>query len=136
MERVVIDPSVLVSALILPSGNPAAIWRAVLDRRLELIVCPRLLAELGGVLERPKFRRYVTVEEAQTFVAEVARFGRRLADPTDPPSASRDPDDDYLVALARTEGARAVISGDRDLTEMPDTGIVVLTPKRAVEQLL
>jgi predicted nucleic acid-binding protein len=61
-----------------PHDTPAAIWRAVLDRRIESVVCPHHLAELGGVLERPTFRRYVTVDEAQTFVAEVARFAPRL----------------------------------------------------------
>lgn len=117
MERVVLDPAVLVSALITPAGPPATLWRAVLDRRLETVVCPRLLAELAGVLERPKFRRYVTVDEARAFVAEVAESGRALADPVNPPRASRDADDDYLVALALTAGVRALVSGDRDLTD-------------------
>ena len=136
MDRVVVDPGVLVAALISPDGHPARLWRAVLEERIDLVVCPRLLAELGGVLERSKFRRYVTLEEARAFVAEVARYGTRLPDPTAPPPASRDPDDDYLVALAITAGARALVSGDRDLTEMPDADPPVLTPRRAVEELL
>jgi putative PIN family toxin of toxin-antitoxin system len=56
VERVVIDPAVLVSALISPLGNPAVLWQAVRDERLELITSPRLLAELAGVLQRQKFR--------------------------------------------------------------------------------
>ena len=79
MERVVLDPGVLVSALITPHGNPAKLWQAVVDQRLEIAVCPRLLAELAGVLERSKFRSYVTLEEAQAFVAEVARRAQVLA---------------------------------------------------------
>lgn len=103
MGWVVADPSVLVSAIILRSGHPATIWRAVLDGRIELVLCPRLLAELAGVLERPKFRRYVGVDEAESFVAEVARYGRRFPDPTDPPSASRDPDERLFVKAARDD---------------------------------
>lgn len=72
MDRVVLDPGVLVSALIAPLGNPARLWQAVVDRQLEIVTCPRLLAELAGVLERTKIRKYVTEEEARTFVAEVA----------------------------------------------------------------
>lgn len=136
MERVVIDPAVLVSALISPLGNPAVLWQAVRDERLELITSPRLLAELAGVLQRPKFRRYATVEEANDFVAEVARYGTALADLEGPPRASRDPNDDYLVALARTAAAQALVSGDRDLTEMPDPDPPVLTPSAAVAELL
>jgi putative PIN family toxin of toxin-antitoxin system len=120
VERVVIGPAVLVSAFISPLGNPAALWQAVRDERLEMVTCPRLLAELTAVLQRPKFRRYATLDEVNAFVAEVARYGVRLADVDDPPRVSRDPNDDYLVALARTAGVRALVSGDRDLTEMPD----------------
>ncbi len=87
MERVVLDPGVLVSALITPQGSPAKLWQAVVQERLEIAVCPRLLAELAGVLERAKFRPYVTMQEAQAFVAEVGaptgrptqRTCRRLA---------------------------------------------------------
>ena len=136
MERVVVDPAVLVSALISPDGHPAALWQAVREERIEVVVCPRLLAELAGVLERPKFRRYVTTEEAEEFVAEVARYGHPLPDPTEPPAVSRDPNDDYLVALARTARVRALVSGDRDLTEMTDPDAPVLTPRQAVDQLL
>jgi putative PIN family toxin of toxin-antitoxin system len=136
VERVVLDPAVLVSALISPAGPPAALWRAVLDDRLEVFVCPHLLAELAGVLERPKFRGYVTIEEAQAFVTEVAQRGRTLADPVDVPRASRDPSDDYLVAFAREAGVRALVSGDGDLTEMVDPDPPVLTPAQAVDRLL
>jgi len=136
VERVVIDPAVLVGALITPEGHPATLWRAVLAEEIAIVVCPQLLAELGGVLERPKFRRYVTLDEARAFVAEVARCGDRLPDPTAPRRASRDPNDDYLVALAKSAGVRALVSGDRDLTEMPDADPPVLTPRQAVEALL
>lgn len=136
MERVVVDPAVLISALISPQGNPALLWRAVVDRRLELAVCPKLLAELGGVLERDKFRRHATIDEARAFVAEVARRARRVPDPTEVVPVSRDPSDDYLFALAQVTECRAVVSGDRDLTDIDDPPVAVLTPRQAVEKLL
>ena len=127
MDRVVLDPAVLVSALITPSGNPALLWQAVRDRRLALVTSPRLLGELAGVLARPKFRRYVTEEEAEEFVSEVARLGTAFPDSPEPERVSRDPSDDYLIALARSTASRAVVSGDRDLTELPDPDPPVLT---------
>ncbi len=136
MARVVIDPAVLVSALISPLGNPAALWQAVRDDRLRLVVSPRLLAELAGVLRRPRFRRYATLEEVDAFVAEVARYGTPVADPDQPPRVCRDPNDDYLVALARAAHAQALVSGDRDLIEMADPDPPVLTPAEAVADLL
>jgi putative PIN family toxin of toxin-antitoxin system len=136
VERVVLDPAVLVSALITPLGNPARLWQAVVDQRLEITTCPRLLAELAGVLERSKFRRYATEDEARSFVAEVARRCHRVPDPADVRPISRDPNDDYLLALARATDARAVVSGDQDLADLEDPPVPVLTPAQAVETLL
>lgn len=107
-----------------------------MDRELELVVCPHLITELASVLGRPRFRRYLTEAEVRSYVSEVARHSRRLPDPASPPSRSRDPKDDYLLALAGTEGVVALVSGDRDLTDMTDDDPPVLTPAQAVEQLL
>jgi uncharacterized protein len=136
VERVVLDPAVLISALITPLGNAARLWQAVVDQQLEIATCPRLLAELVAVLERPKFRRYTTAEEARAFVAEVARRSHRVPDQQDGPPVSRDPNDDYLFALALATGSRVVISGDQDLTELGDPPAPVLTPAEAVRRLV
>ena len=53
--RVVLDPNVIVSAL-LSTGTTAAVLDAWLDRQAyDPVVCPTLLAELEEVLSRPKF---------------------------------------------------------------------------------
>ncbi len=136
MDRVVLDPAVLVSALITPQGNPAKLWQAVVDQRIEIVTSPLLLAELAAVLERPKFRTYATAEESRAFVAEVARRSHRVPDPSDRPPVSRDPNDDYLFALAQVTAARAVVSGDRDLTDLDGPPVPVLSPAGAVQTLL
>jgi uncharacterized protein len=89
-----------------------------LTDRFELIASPALLAELTGVLERPKFRRWLPVEEARTFV-QTPRASATLID--DPPRQHRslgDPDDTYLVTLARKAKADCLISGNADLTSL------------------
>jgi len=52
---------------------------------------------------------------------------------------TRDPGDDYLVALAvaadADAGADALVSGDRDLTDLTGAGVAVLTPRGLIEQL-
>jgi predicted nucleic acid-binding protein len=40
-----------------------------------------------------------------------------FADPTDVEPVLRDPDDDYLLALASASGAEAIITGDKDLLD-------------------
>jgi uncharacterized protein len=58
------------------------------------------------------------------------------ADPAPPyPAVCRDPGDDYLVALARAALVDAVVTGDRDLLELEDSGLAVITPRELVERL-
>jgi predicted nucleic acid-binding protein len=52
------------------------------------------------------------------------------------PQISRDPDDDYLFALAGVTDSRAVVSGDLDPTDLEGPPIPVMTPATAVEALL
>jgi len=52
-------------------------------------------------------------------------------DPDPVPHVLRDPDDDYLVALADTSAAEAIVSGDLDLHEATGLPIMVLTPREA-----
>jgi len=47
VRRVVVDPGVLVSAIITPCGPPAEIVRAVREDRLTLIVSPHLRQALA-----------------------------------------------------------------------------------------
>ncbi len=66
-------------------------------RRIQLVVSPRLLAELTGVLLRDRFRRYVTAAEVRELVADLAAVATVIRDPPDPVAITRDPNDDYLV---------------------------------------
>lgn len=118
MRRAVLDPGVLVSALIAPSGTPAALLAEVHAGALELIVSPRLLAELGDVLRREKFRRYVGLDVVEDYLALLRRDAALVSDPVEQPALrSADPDDDYLIALAQSERA-ALVSGDSHLLDL------------------
>jgi putative PIN family toxin of toxin-antitoxin system len=87
-----------------------------LDGRIELITSPALLAELASVLARPRLRRYLSIDEAERFVSNLAGVTSLTADPPPPhPAVCRDPADDYLVALAYSSNADAVVTGDQDL---------------------
>jgi uncharacterized protein len=128
-------PRVFVSALIAPKGAPGQLLDFLLEDRFEVIVSQRLLNELTGVLLRTKFRRYASPAEVHQLVAELSAIAIMTDDPPDPPSVTRDPGDDYLVALAVAAGADALVSGDRDLTDLTGASVTVLTPRARVEQL-
>lgn len=129
MIRVVVDPGVLVSAIITPAGPPAAILRAAREGRLDLIVSPRLLAELAAVLRREKFRGYLALDEANEYVEGLAVLAETVSDVEHPPAVGRDPNDDYLVAITRATGATAIVSGDADLLALDLLGLSVVAPR-------
>ena len=133
--RLVVDPGVHVSAAIVPIGNPRRILEAWRDARIELVVSPTLLAELKGVLERDKLRRYLGVSDAQRYLA-LLRAGCELrADPRAVPRVTPDRKDDYLVALAQAVSADYLVSGDAHLTGLADVDPRVLTPQELVRIL-
>jgi putative PIN family toxin of toxin-antitoxin system len=137
--RVVADANVLVSAAIArsPQAPSALIMEAVFDERIELVASPTLLAEVIEVLARPRIRRYVTRDEADEFVSYLAAHSFLVADVPDPPRVCRDPDDDYLIALAAAAGADVLVTGDDDLLalerERVDTEL--LTPRALANRL-
>jgi len=47
----------------------------------------------------------------------------------------RDPRDDYLVALAVATHAGAIVTGDRDLLDIVEPPVAVLTPRALTERL-
>jgi uncharacterized protein len=127
VARAVLDPGVLVSALITPTGRPAELLLAARAGSFELIVSPHLLDELETVLRRKKFRRYVDLDGVAAYLDLMRRDGHLAADPkTTPPLRCADPDDDYLLALAHSQNA-ALVSGDSDLLELSDK-IPVFSP--------
>jgi putative PIN family toxin of toxin-antitoxin system len=135
VPRVVIDPGVLVSALISRTGAPARLLRHWLDGALDLLVSPALLAELERVIARPKFERHFMRGEAAAFIALLRERGVELSDPEEVKKRSRDPADDYLLALAEGGAADVLISGDRHLTELAAPPVLVLTARELVDRL-
>lgn len=134
MIRVVLDTGVYVSGVIARGGPPDQILRAWRRNAIEVIASPMLLDELQRVLARPKFAAYVTISEAQEFVERVRRRATVLDDPAAARPVTRDPDDEYLVALA--EHAEAVlVSGDRDLLEAHVASLEIITPRQLATRL-
>lgn len=132
--RTVLDPNVIISALLSPSGAPARILRAWLNGRFELIVSPRLLDELQRALGYPKLRTRIEADESQRVIELLAVSAVLASDPEQPPTTrSPDPEDDYLLALAEAERA-ALISGDEHLLGLGG-GLPIYRPARFLRML-
>lgn len=117
--RAVLDPNVIISALLSPNGPPARALRSWQEGRFALIVSPTLLEELGRALAYPKLRKRISAQPAAAVLALLSRGATVAPDVADPPARCPDPDDDYLLALA--ESRRAVlVSGDQHLLALRD----------------
>ncbi len=135
MIRAVWDTGVLVAAAINPLGAPGYGLLALIAGRWTLVASPMLLDELASVLRRPRFRRYLSRAEAWDFVVDIEALAEHCADPPRRRRATRDPDDDYLVALAEAAEVDSLVSGDRDILEARGIGVDVLTPQAFVARL-
>ena len=135
--RVVIDANVFVSAAI-RNGPARRIVQAWLERdSFEVIVCPELLDEVREVLtERPRLRRWIELPVAELFVGRIKNAAEPVPDPGEVEVHTRDPGDDYLIALARAHGAELIVSGDRDLLEWEEQLPPVITPATFAEIVL
>ena len=115
--RAVLDPNVLIAALLSRSGPPAQIVSRWLAGEFELVVSESLLAELERALAYPKLRARIAPAEASELVSLLRSSTALAPDPPTPAPRSADPGDAYLLALAESTSA-VLVSGDRHLLDL------------------
>jgi putative PIN family toxin of toxin-antitoxin system len=135
VTRAVVDPNLVIAAAIRPDGAPADCMRAHAAGRFDLVVSPLLLAELGTVLAREKFRPFLTTEQAARLVNALTRDSHIADDPAERKPVSRDPNDDYLIGLARTVSADVLVTGDADLVALDLPDLAIVSPREFIEIL-
>jgi putative PIN family toxin of toxin-antitoxin system len=126
--RAVLDPGVLIAGVISPAGAPAALIRSWREAEFELVICPHLVGELARAFAYPRVRRYVAGSDADRLLEAIVRSAVSVDDPDDVPGICRDPEDDYLFALAASH-AQVLVSGDRDITEVERPPVRAFTPR-------
>ncbi len=132
--RAVLDPNVIISGLLSPSGNAAALLRAWEQGEFELVASIALLAELERAFAYPKLRRRIPESDGDAVLQWLTESGTIAPDPSSPPpTRSADPGDDYLIALAASQNA-ILVSGDKDLLSLAPE-IPVLSPAQFRDQL-
>lgn len=139
--RVLIDTNVLVSYLIQP-GNQGAVGsviRAALDGRFILLTPAALLNELTVTIHnKPHLARRIPLDELDLFVALVAQVGERVPKIEDPfPAATRDRNDNYLLAYALVGRADYLVTGDKALLTLAGQvkGLTILSPAQFADLL-
>jgi uncharacterized protein len=119
LKRLVVDASTLVSGVASRPGGgaPWLILEALLDRDIEAIACPKLIEEFKDGLDSEYFLDRFDPDDLSEIAANVEAVAVEHDNPAKIEPLLRDPDDDYLVALAREARAEAIVTGDRDLLD-------------------
>jgi putative PIN family toxin of toxin-antitoxin system len=129
----VLDTNVLVSGLLSPSGPPARLTDALLDRRLRLALDDRIEIEYREVLARPRLGIQFLRREAFLAILQfqVHVTARPLPFPMPP-----DEDDVVFLEVALVTSERTVVTGNaRDFPAHCRGAVSVLSPRAAVERL-
>lgn len=134
MTRAVLDPNVLIAWIISPLGAPASLLRSWRLGEFDVVLCPMLMDELRLALAYPRVRQRVSEEEAARLLDSFELAALQVEDPQEVPAVCRDPNDDYLFALASMH-ADVLVSSDKDIHDVADPGIRVLTPGGFLEIL-
>mgnify|MGYP001773618900 CR=1 FL=1 len=111
--RAVVDTNLFVRGL-LKGPTTMPLIEAWKDGRFILVTSEELLAELFGVLARPKFRRYFTRED----IEELGRLIYERAEMVKPSvhvTLCRDPKDDIFLNVAISGRVPYLVTGDNDL---------------------
>jgi putative PIN family toxin of toxin-antitoxin system len=111
--RVVLDTNILLSGLISPAGRPALIIDAWLERRFTLVSHEAQLSELRDVSRREKIRALVKPSEVDRMINQI-RLLAELPESLPPVERSRDPKDDFLLALCEAGAVDLLVTGDKN----------------------
>lgn len=137
MIRAVVDTSVLVRAIIKPSGSVGPVLQRLRQREYVLLTSRPMLDELVDVLARPRLRvKYGLSEDVVRAAIRLILFRCELVQPNRRIAVCRDPDDNKFLEAAVCGHAQVIVSGDEDLLSLnPFGGIAIETPARFLTRL-
>jgi len=134
VERVVVDTNVLISFALKPDGIAGQVVDWILENG-QLVFCMETFKELETRLWRPKFDRYITLEERKLLLHdfEMSATWVTIANEL---RFSRDPDDDKFIETALVAFVPRLISGDSDLLDVQIEALHIITPRHFYEQFV
>lgn len=110
--RVVLDTNILISALMIQSGGPAAIYRAWQEGHFTLLTCAEHLDEVRATLRKPAIAERIKPYKAGALVNEMKMLAE-IVDELPRVRRSPDPTDDFLLALSEGGIADYLVTGDK-----------------------
>ncbi|MCZ0942870.1 MAG: putative toxin-antitoxin system toxin component, PIN family [Gammaproteobacteria bacterium] len=135
VDRAVIDTNVLISAALRPEGPPRRVLDAMGRNRSALIFSDETFSELRSRLHRPKFDRYLSQSIRTLYLSQIMAVSEWVSI-TNAKMGCRDPDDDKFLETALMGNADCIVTGDRDVLDMPAFhSISILAPSEFLSRL-
>jgi putative PIN family toxin of toxin-antitoxin system len=120
--RVVLDTNILVSALISRSGPTDRLYLAWKEQRYELVTSIEQLEEFRRVTRYPRVKQLIEPSAAGTLHNQL-RASNIVLHKLPVINRSRDPGDNFLLAMAEAGAAEYLVTGDkRDLLALKKHG--------------
>lgn len=139
MLRAVVDTSVLVSNILVPTGVPAQVMDAWRTNRFELVTSRSILAETRRTLSYARIRRKYTFTDAdlnQFLAALELESILTKWEPDVSDARIRDPADDMILSCALAGSASYLVSSDQDLLVVGEyRGVRIVTPRQFLLRL-
>ena len=110
--RVVLDTNIMVSAIMIQTGNPAVIYRAWQQGQFTLLTCAEHLDELRATLRKPAIAERIRPYKAGGLVNEMKKLAESVLE-LPRIRRSSDPTDDFLLALSEAGRADYLVTGDK-----------------------
>jgi putative PIN family toxin of toxin-antitoxin system len=118
-HRVIIDTNLWISFLL--TNEYSQIDTMFADNNLTLIFSQELIDEFIEVAQRPKFRKYFSLNDIEDLLQRVRRVATFIS-VTTTFDRCRDPKDNFLLALAQDGKATHLLTGDKDLLVLGTVG--------------
>lgn len=136
--RVILDTSVIVSALISPHGTPAKLILRWYDDAFVLLYTQEMYAELEDVLKLAwlKQRLAGAPNRVLDYLNAVSSLGQQVTGTVDVAGQVRDPFGEMFLACARLGQADYLVSVDKDLLSLDEyEGTKIVTPAQFLKLL-
>lgn len=109
--KIVVDTTDYISALVGKTYR-AKLERILLNESIQILADITLLEEITEVAYRDKFRRWVTIDEVDQFINSLKRRLRPVL-VISRVVASPDPNNNFILALAKDGKADYIVTGDK-----------------------
>lgn len=127
--RLVVDTNIFISFLI--GKQLKALQSGIAEGHFQFVISDKLLAEITEVASRPYLVNHFAAGAVEMLVDGLSRNAIHCSLPKEIPTISRDPDDDYLLALTKAGKADILITGDKDLLVLEKHGRTRIINARA-----